>query len=59
MSLLEHNIIKKKQINEKIFQLKFEVNDKGKKYKVKKMWDSVIYAKESKNHLPGLYYIIL
>ena len=40
-------------------QLKFEANDKGKKYEIEEIWDSAVYIKKSKSHLPGLYYLVL
>lgn len=32
-------------------------NDNG-EYKIEAIWENTIYAKESKSHLPGLYYLI-
>lgn len=36
----------------------FEVNN-DKKYEIKEIWDSIVYVKESKKHLSGLYYFVL
>lgn len=39
-------------------ELKFESNsDDGKEYKVKAICNSMVYARKSKNYLPGLYYL--
>ena len=36
-----------------------DTSNKGsKKYKVEAICDSVVYAKETKSHLPGLYYLV-
>lgn len=51
MSLVELNTNKKKQINGKASQLKFNKDSNSKEYKVEGIDDSTIYAKESKNHL--------
>ncbi len=59
MSLLKYNITQKGWVNKTTFQLKFEVNNKGKEYKVGRIWDSAVYVRESKSYLPGLYYLIL
>lgn len=57
--LLKYNIIKKRRVDETTSQLKFEANDKSKKYKVKKIWNNVIYTRESKSHLSKFYYLVL
>ncbi len=46
------------RVNETIFQLQFEQGDSG-GYEVKAIWNSAIYARESKGELPGLYYLVL
>lgn len=33
--------------------------DNGKEYNIEAIWNSVVYARESKGHLPGLYDLIL
>ena len=38
-------------------QLEFEASD-NKEYKIDDIWDSAIYAKESVEQLPGLYYLV-
>ena len=35
----------------------FDVSD-NKKYKVEAIIDSVVYAKKTNRHLPGLYYLV-
>ena len=56
--LLKLDITSKGQINEEIIeQLKFKVNSNDKEYKVKSIYNNVIYAKEFKiGHASGLYY---
>ena len=46
-------------MNETTTQLKFEAGDNGKEYEVKAIWDSIVYTRELKGHLPGLYYLVL
>lgn len=58
--LLEYDITKKERIDETTSQLEFEVNDKGKEYKVKQIWDNAVYAKKSVgDYLPRFYYLVL
>lgn len=58
-SLLEQNGTKKRLMNKTTSQLEFESNNKGKKYNMKAICESVIYYQISKNrHLPGLYYFM-
>lgn len=40
-------------------QVKFKASDNSKKYEVEGIWDSVIYVKESKDHLLSFYYLLL
>ena len=55
ISLLEQDIIKKRQVND--MQLEFETGD-NKEYKVDGIQDSAVYAKESiTSQLPELYYL--
>ena len=59
MSLLEQDITRKERIN-KLFsepELEFDTGNK-KKYKVKAIKNSAIYAKKAEGHLPGLYYLV-
>ena len=59
ISLLEQDIIRKRQINEfaEVPEFEFEPGN-NKKYKVKAIQDSTVYAKEADRHLPGLYYLV-
>ena len=47
-------------MDEKVKYIEFNSgSNDSKKYKVKAIWDSVVYTKESKsNYLLGLYYLI-
>ena len=59
VSLLEQNIIRKGQTNE-IFpepELEFDASN-NKEYEIEAIKDSVVYVKEAKKHLPGLYYLV-
>ena len=39
--------------------MEFDTNDNEEEYKVEAMWDSAVYARESKSdQLPGLYYVV-
>ena len=39
--------------------MEFNVDKNGGEYKVKEIWNSAIYARESKSgHLLGLYYLV-
>ena len=58
MSLLEQDITKKEWVDKKVTELDFE-SDNSEEYKVKVIWDSAVYAKESKGHLPMLYYLVV
>lgn len=42
---------------DKIYQLTLDKNN-NKEYKVNKIWDNKVYAKEPEGHLPGLYYLV-
>lgn len=58
MFLLEQDITKKKQVDQDVIQLDFDIG-KNEKYKIEVIWDSTVYAKESElRHLPGFYYLI-
>ena len=38
-------------------ELEFKAGD-SKKYKVKVIWDSAVYANKAENHLLSLYYLV-
>ena len=58
MSLLEKDITRKERIDKKV--LEFDTgNQDSKKYKIKAIQDSAVYARESEGHLPDLYYLII
>lgn len=57
MSLLERDTTKKEQVNKKVTELKFKAG-KSKEYKVKAIYNNGVYAKKTKVHLPGVYYLI-
>lgn len=40
-------------------QLEFDKNDNNKEYKVKRICDSMVYARESETHLLRVYYLVL
>ena len=54
VSLLEQDITRKKQ---EFLVPEFELGD-DKKYKIKAIQDSTVYAKEVNKHLLGLYYFV-
>ena len=58
MSLLEFDTTRKKRVDEMTSQLKLEADKKSKEYKVKRIWDSMIYARESEGYLTKLYYLV-
>ena len=57
MLLLELDNTKKEWVDKKVTKLDFEANN-SEEYKVEAIRDSAIYAKESKGHLPKLYYLV-
>ena len=57
VSLLQQDITKKERINKNMTELEFDAGN-SKKYKVKAIRDSVIYAKKLEGHLPSLYYLV-
>ena len=57
MSLLEQNTTIKGWVSKKLLELDVGNKDRE-KYKMEPIWDNVVYTKESKDHLPGLYYLI-
>ena len=56
--LLEQDTTRKERVDKKVTELDFEAGN-NKEYKVEAIWDSAVYAKESKSHLPGLYYLVI
>lgn len=40
-------------------QVKFDNNGNNKKYKVIAIWESAFYTKQSKDHLLGIYFLVL
>lgn len=47
-------------MDETTFQLKFEANDKDKKYEIEGIQNSVVYIKElCGGYIPELYYLVL
>ena len=58
VSLLEQNTTRKEQVDERVKELELEAGN-NKKYKVKAIWDSAVYASKSESgQLPGLYYLV-
>ena len=59
MSLLEQDNTRKRQKDKELRYIEFDAgnNDSG-KYKVKAIWDSAIYARESQSHLSRLYNLV-
>ena len=59
MSLLKQDIIKKRWMNELFSESEPEFDaGNNKEYKIEAIIDSAIYAKETKKHLLGLYYLV-
>ena len=60
MSLLEQDITKKGQVDEKIAeQLKIEAGGNNEEYKGKSICNGAVYARKSEaDQLPGLYYLV-
>ena len=57
VSLLEQEITKKERVDNKVPELDAS-NEHSKEYKVETIWDNGVYAKKSKRHLPGFYYLV-
>ena len=57
ISLLEHDTIRKEQIDENMTKLEFDTGD-NEEYKVEIIKDSAVYAKKSEGHLLSLYYLV-
>ena len=59
MSLLEQDITRKGRVDKKVREIEFNACDNdSEEYKVEAIQDSGVYARESKDHLLGLYYLI-
>ena len=60
VSLFEQDTTRKRQMNEKVRQIKFDAGDnESRKYKMEIIRDSAVYVKESESgHLPGFYYLV-
>ena len=61
VSLLEEDIIRKKQVDEEVRQMEFDIGDnESREYKVESIRDSVVYTRESESgHLSGLSCLVL
>ena len=58
MSLLERDTIRKKQVDENVTELEFDVSNRE-EYEIEAIWDSAVYVMELESgYLPGLYYLI-
>ena len=56
VSLLEQDTTKKGQVDD---EAELDASDNSGEYEVEPIWDSAVYARESKSgHLPGLYYLV-
>ena len=56
---MEQNTTRKRRVDEEVRQMEFNTGDDGEEYKIKAIWNSAVYAKESElGHLPGFYYLI-
>lgn len=56
--LLEQNTTRKEQMDKKVENIiEFDIESNG-KYKIRKICDSAVCAKESDGHLSELYYLI-
>ena len=60
MSLLEQDTTKKGRVDKEVKQIEFDAgNNNSGEYKVKAIWDSAVYSRESKSgHLSGFYYLV-
>ena len=58
MSLLKQDTTRKKRIDKNNANKLDACDNKGGEYKVEAIWDSAIYARESTEHLLGLYYLV-
>ena len=58
MLLLKQDTIKKKRIAKNITVLEFGAGN-HKEYKMKIIWDNVVYANEAEGHLSEFYYLVV
>ena len=59
VSLLEQDTPRKERVSKEVLELDAGNKD-SKEYEVEAIWDSAVYANESKSgHLPGLYYLVV
>ncbi len=58
VSLLEQDTIRKGRVDETTSRLEFESDGDGKEYEVEVICDNAVYARESEEHLSGLYYLV-
>ncbi len=58
MSLLEQDIIRKKQVHQLPKPKKFEVGD-NKEYEIEAIINNVVYSKKTNGQMSDLYYLVL
>ena len=59
VSLLEQDNTRKGWVDKEVRQMEFNTGNNGEEYRLEAIWDSAVYARESRSgHLPGLYYLI-
>ena len=60
MSLLEQDTTRKRRVDENATELaELDASENSDEYEIEAIWDSALYARESKSgHLPGLYYLV-
>lgn len=59
MLLLKQNSTRKNQVDENATKLDIG-NNKSREYKIKAIWDSIVYAKKSElDNILRLYYLVL
>ena len=58
MSLLEQNTTKKGRVDKNDASELDAGDNESEKYKVKAIWDSVVYARKSTSYLPRLHYLV-
>ena len=59
MLLLKQDITRKDQIDEKIIKLEFKATGNSKKYEIKIIWDSAVYANKAESYLSGFNYLVV
>ena len=55
--MLEQDIDKKERMDKKVIKVDFETGNRE-EYKIKAIWDSAVYTRESEGYLLGLYYLV-